>query len=130
LLLAAGLLKYDPFNEVYIWTKENSLLNAKISFPEDERHQTTLQVLVERHYQKLGEDEPEEKITEAKQQLQALFRRLAIFVAPCSIKAVKSVCIIKNDLPEQERQLRILLGRLADHYLITYEREGENEWIA
>jgi transcriptional regulator with XRE-family HTH domain len=125
LLLAAGLLIYDPFNKVYQWAKENSLLDAKNLFSEDERHKTTLRVLFERHDQLLGEDKQDG------QQLQALFRRLAIFVAPCSVKAVQAVCIIKNDLPEQEQQLRNLLRNLANHYLITYENDTyENEWIA
>lgn len=123
LLLAAGLLEPYPFDRVYIRAKEeNSLIEAENYFSEEKRHQKTLKALYEEHYQSLGEDEQQG------QQLQALFRRLAIFVAPCRIKAVKAVCSINNDLPEKEEKLQYLLEMLARHFLITYDYE--NGWIA
>ncbi len=108
LLLAAGLLKYDTFEQVHAWAKENRLLDEENFFSEDERHKTTLNALFERHYGLLKPNE------------QRLFRRLAIFVAPCSIKTVEAVCIIENDIPQQEQPLRNFLRSLANHYLISY----------
>jgi hypothetical protein len=82
----------------------------------------------EEHYQSLGEVKQEGEDEQQGQQLQALFRRLAIFVAPCRIKAVQEVCVINNDLLEQEEKLQYLLEMLARHFLITYDYE--NGWIA
>lgn len=121
LLLAAGLLEPYRFDEVYIKAKEeNSLIKEKNYFSPEERHQKTLKALYEEHYQSLGKGEQQ------RQQLQALFRRLAIFEGPCRIKAVQAVCIINNDLPEEEKELQYLLIILARHFLITYD----DGWIA
>jgi len=109
LLLAAGLLIYETFNQVHTWAKENGLLDAANRFSETERHRDkTLSILFEKIYELLKPDD------------QKLFRRLAIFAGACYWETVAAVCIINKDLPEQEQQLKNLLMRLADHYLMFY----------
>jgi predicted ATPase len=109
LLLAAGLLIHETFDQVHTWSKENGLLGKSNRFSESERHRNrTLSMLFMRIYELLEEDE------------QRLFRRLSIFAGACSKVAVAAVCTIDKDLPEEEEQLSNLLSRLADHYLISY----------